>query len=166
MRKLIAAVAVAASAMAANARSLIHYFDVDTLSGSGLAYTDVDKGTSPANFTFKNNGSASLGYTTGALGSDRAFYSSNKSSIWLGDGSASLGCGTTKGFTISFWCRLSASHPIWSDFFGFRVGGKCYRFEYSTSNTSQPIVLCWGHRKWSNSNVFRGLRENGPSPKR
>ena len=29
-----------------------------------------------------------------------------------------------------------------------------------------PIVLCWGHRKWSNSNVFRGLRENGPSPKR
>ena len=72
MRKLIAAVAVAASAMAANARSLIHYFDFDTLSGSGLAYTDVDKGTSPANFTFKNNGSASLGYTMGALGSDRA----------------------------------------------------------------------------------------------
>ena len=29
-----------------------------------------------------------------------------------------------------------------------------------------PIVLCWGHRKWSNSNVFRGLRENGLAPKR
>ena len=50
MRKLIAAVAVAASAMAANARSLIHYFDFDTPSGSGLAYTGVDKGTIPANF--------------------------------------------------------------------------------------------------------------------
>ena len=45
MRKLVAAVVVAASAMAANARSLIHYFDFDTPSGSGLAYTGVDKGT-------------------------------------------------------------------------------------------------------------------------
>ena len=100
----------AAAASSAYGRSLIHYFDFDTPSGNGLAYTDVDKGTSPANFTFKNNGSASLGYTTGALGSDRAFYSSNKSSIWLGDGSASLGCGTTKGFTISFWLKASSSH--------------------------------------------------------
>ena len=140
MRKLIAAVAVAASAMTASARSLIHYFDFDTLSGSGLAYTGVDKGTSPANFTFKNNGSASLGYTTGALGSDRAFYSSNKSSIWLGDGSASLGCGTTKGFTISFWLKTSSSHKEWSDFFGFRVGGSDYRLEYTTSNNSNFTV--------------------------
>ena len=31
---------------------------------------------------------------------------------------------------------------------------------------NEPIVLCWVHRKWSNSNVFRGLRGNGPSPKR
>ena len=136
MRKLIVAVAIAASAMAANARSLIHYFDFDTLRDGSLAYAGVDKGTRPADFTFKNNGSASLGYTTGALGSDHAFYSSNKSSIWLGDGSASLGCGTTQGFTISFWCKPSASHEKWSDFFGFRVGGMSYRFEYSTANSS------------------------------
>ena len=127
MRKLVAAVVFAASAMAANARSLIHYFDFDTLRDGSLAYAGVDKGTRPADFTFKNNGSASLGYTTGALGSDHAFYSSNKSSIWLGDGSASLGCGTTQGFTISFWCKPSASHDSWSDFFGFRVGGISYR---------------------------------------
>ena len=130
----------AAAASSAYGRSLIHYFDFDTLSGSGLAYTDVDKGTSPANFTFKNNGSASLGYTTGALGSDRAFYSSNKSSIWLGDGSASLGCGTTKGFTISFWLKTSSSHKEWSDFFGFRVGGSDYRLEYTTSSNSNFTV--------------------------
>ena len=136
MRKLVAAVAAAASVMVANARSLIHYFDFDTLRDGSLAYAGVDKGTRPADFTFKNNGSASLGYTTGALGSDHAFYSSNKSSIWLGDGSASLGCGTTQGFTISFWCKPSASHDSWSDFFGFRVGGMSYRFEYTTANSS------------------------------
>ena len=36
----------------------------------------------------------------------------------------------------------------------------------SQTRKFQPIVLCWGHRKWSNSNVFRGLRENGLAPKR
>ena len=120
--------------MAANARSLIHYFDFDTPSGSGLAYTGVDKGTRPANFTLKGS---SVPRTTGALGSDYAYYSSAASTgLWLGDGSASLGCGTTQGFTISFWCKPSASHTAWSDFFGFRVGGMSYRFEYSTANSS------------------------------
>ena len=136
LNKRIAIAAVAASAMAAHGRSLIHYFDFDTLNGSGLAYTDVDKGTSPADFTLKQNGTAYAPYTSGALGSDHAFYSSSKTSIWLGDGSASLGCGTTQGFTISFWCKPSASHEAWSDFFGFRVGGISYRFEYSTANSS------------------------------
>ncbi len=55
------------------ARSLIHYFDFDTPSGSGLAYTDVDKGTSPANFTLKGS---SVPRTSGALDSDYAYYSS------------------------------------------------------------------------------------------
>ena len=86
IRTALAAIC-AVAAMSANARSLIHYFDFDTLRNGSLAYAGVDKGTRPADFTFKNNGSASLGYTTGALGSDHAFYSSNKSSIWLGDGS-------------------------------------------------------------------------------
>ena len=138
MRKLIAAVAVAASAMAANARSLIHYFDFDTPSGNGLAYTDVDKGTRPANFTLKGS---SVPRTSGALGSDYAYYSSAAdTAIWLGDGSASLGCGTTKGFTISFWLKTSSSHKAWTDFFGFRVGGLDYRCEYTTGNTSAFTV--------------------------
>ena len=140
MKKLIAAVAIAASAMAANARSLLYYYDFDTVQNGALVYTGVNKGTGTAEFTFKNNDSASLGYTTGALGSDHTFYSSNKSSIWLGGGSASLGCGTQRGFTISFWCKLSASHPQWSDFFGFRVGGRSYRFEYRTTNSSEFTI--------------------------
>ena len=42
---------------------------------------------------------------------------------------------------------------------------KGYVAVHEASN-SKPIVLCWGHGKWSNSNVFRGLRENGLAPKR
>ena len=45
----------AAAASSTYGRSLIHYFDFDTPSGSGLAYTDVDKGTRPANFTLKGS---------------------------------------------------------------------------------------------------------------
>ena len=143
MRKLtgnaaILAAAIATSAMSANARSLIHYFDFDTPSGSGLAYTGVDKGTRPANFTLKGS---SVPRTTGALGSDYAYYSSAANTgIWLGDGSASLGCGTTQGFTISFWLKTSGSHTAWHDFFGFRVGGLDYRCEYTTGNTSAFTV--------------------------
>ena len=132
MRKRIAVAAVAASAMMANARSLIHYFDFDTTSGSGLAYTGVDKGTSPANFTRKGS---SVPRTSGALGSDYAYYvSADNTALWLGDGSDSLGCGTTKGFTISFWLKTSSSHGAWRDFFGFRVGGLDYRCEYTSSS--------------------------------
>ena len=134
----ILAAAIAASAMTANARSLIHYFDFDTPSGTGLAYTGVDKGTIPANFTLKGS---SVPRTTGALGSTYAYYSSAaNTAIWLGDGSASLGCGTTNGFTISFWLKTSKSHTAWHDFFGFRVGGLDYRCEYTTGNTSAFTV--------------------------
>lgn len=134
------AAAIAAVAPLANvqARSLIHYFDFDTPSGNGLAYTGVDKGTRPANFTLKGS---SVPRTTGALSSDYAYYTSAaKTGIWLGDGSASLGCGTTQGFTISFWLKTSGSHIAWADFFGFRVGGLDYRCEYTTENTSDFSV--------------------------
>ena len=143
MRKLIAAVAVAASAMAANARSLIHYFDFDTPSGNGLAYTGVDKGTLPANFTLKGS---SVPRTTGAIGSDYAYYTSAaNTAIWLGDGSASLGCGTTQGFTISFWLKTSSSHNAWTDFFGFRVGGIDYRCEYVDNNSGNFTLYTGSH---------------------
>lgn len=133
IRTAIAAICVA-TVSSVHGRSLIHYFDFDTLSGSGLAYTDVDKGTRPANFTLKGS---SVPRTSGALDSDYAYYSSAAdTALWLGDGSASLGCGTTKGFTISFWLKTSSSHSAWTDFFGFRVGGLDYRCEYTTKNTS------------------------------
>jgi len=134
----LAATLCAAAASSAHGRSLIHYFDFDTPSGNGLAYTGVDKGTRPANFTLKGS---SVPRTTGALGSDYAYYSSAaNTAIWLGDGSNSLGCGTTKGFTISFWLKTSGSHTAWHDFFGFRVGGLDYRCEYTTGNTSAFTV--------------------------
>ena len=127
-----------AAASSAYGRSLIHYFDFDTPSGTGLAYTGVDKGTIPANFTLKGS---SVPRTTGALGSTYAYYSSAaNTAIWLGDGSNSLGCGTTNGFTISFWLKTSKSHTAWTDFFGFRVGGLDYRCEYTTGNTSAFTV--------------------------
>ncbi|MBR0066469.1 MAG: hypothetical protein IJQ00_02645, partial [Kiritimatiellae bacterium] len=53
-----------------------------------------------------------------------------------GDGSNSLGCGTTKGFTISFWLKTSSSHSAWNDFFGFRVGGLDYRCEYISKSSN------------------------------
>ncbi len=133
IRTAIAAICVA-TVSSVHGRSLIHYFDFDTPSGNGLAYTGVDKGTLPANFTLKGS---SVPRTTGAQGSDYAYYASAASTgLWLGDGSASLGCGTTQGFTISFWLKTSGSHTAWHDFFGFRVGGLDYRCEYTTRNTS------------------------------
>ena len=133
IRTAIAAICVA-TVSSVHGRSLIHYFDFDTPSGNGLAYTGVDKGTLPANFTLKGS---SVPRTTGAQGSDYAYYASAASTgLWLGDGSASLGCGTTQGFTISFWLKTSGSHTAWHDFFGFRVGGLDYRCEYTTKNTS------------------------------
>ena len=133
IRTAIAAICVA-TVSSVHGRSLIHYFDFDTPSGNGLAYTGVDKGTLPANFTLKGS---SVPRTTGAQGSDYAYYTSAASTgLWLGDGSASLGCGTTQGFTISFWLKTSGSHTAWHDFFGFRVGGLDYRCEYTTKNTS------------------------------
>ena len=144
MRKQTWKAAVSAAAIAtsttASARSLLYYYDFDTVENGVLVYTGVNKGTGTAEFTFKNHESSPLGYTTGALGSDHAFYSSSRSSIWLGSGSASLGCGTERGFTISFWCKLSASHDQWSDFIGFRVGGISYRLEYNTGNSSSFTI--------------------------
>ena len=132
-----------AAALSANARSLIHYFDFDTPSGNGLAYTGVDKGTRPANFTLKGS---SVPRTTGALGSTYAYYSSAaNTAIWLGDDSNSLGCGTAKGFTISFWIKTSSSHNAWTDFFGFRVGGVDYRCEYVANNNGNFTMYAGSH---------------------
>lgn len=138
MRKLIAAVAVAASAMAANARSLLYYYDFDKVENGALVYTGVNKGTGALEPTFKQNGSNPLGFVSGgALGSGYALSESSPSSLWLGDGSASLGCSTDRGFTISFWVKATSSHDAWSDFFGFRLNGVDYRMEYIEKTSSK-----------------------------
>ena len=137
MRKLVAAVVVAASAITANARSLLYYYDFDKVVNGALVYTGVNKGTGALEPTFKQSGSNPLGFVSGgALGSDYAFSETSSSSLWLGDGSASLGCNTDRGFTISFWVKANSSHAAWSDFFGFRLNGVDYRIEYIAKNNS------------------------------
>ena len=64
MRKLIAAVTVAASAMAASARSLLYYYDFDKVENGALVYTGVNKGTGALEPTFKQSGSNPLGFVS------------------------------------------------------------------------------------------------------
>lgn len=101
--KLAAAVCVVAAASSAHGRSLLYYYDFDKVENNALVYTGVNKGTGTVEPTFKQSGSSPLGFVSGgALGSGHAFSETSASSLWLGDGSASLGCGTDRGFTISF----------------------------------------------------------------
>ena len=135
--KLIAVAAVAASAMTAQGRSLLYYYDFDKVENGALVYTGVNKGTGTLEPTFKQSGSNPLGFVSGgAFGSDHAFSETSSSSLWLGDGSASLGCNTDRGFTISFWVKANSSHNAWSDFFGFRLNGVDYRMEYIANNNN------------------------------
>ena len=126
-----------AAASSANARSLLYYYDFDTVKNGALVYTGVNKGTGTLEPTFKQSGSNPLGFVSGgALGSSYAFSETSSSSLWLGDGSASLGCNTDRGFTISFWVKANTSHNAWSDFFGFRLNGVDYRMEYIANNNN------------------------------
>lgn len=141
-RRKVAALtmAVAASAMSASARSLLYYYDFDTVQNGALVYTGVNNGTGSTEMQLKTNGSNPPGpgyVANGAFGSSHAFSASAVTSLWLGDGSASLGCNTTSGFTISFWLKASGSHVAWNDFFGFKVGGTDYRCEYIEKNSSK-----------------------------
>ena len=151
MKKLIAAVAIAASAMAANARSLLYYYDFDKVENSALVYTGVNKGTGTAEFILKEKSiGAGAGYSTGALGTDYAFCSTTQNSLWLGDGNASLGCGTTKGFTISFWLKTKRPTKAWYDFMGFRVGTTYYRCEYPSTTSTE-------FRIYASDSMFRSV---------
>ena len=146
-----ALMAVALSATFAQARSLLYYYDFDTVTDGALVWQNANKGTGTRVPVYKHNtsqsGTPAFGFTAeGAFGSDHAFYTSDgtsindSASIWLGTDAEPLECGTTNGFTISFWCKLSSSHGSDSNFFGFRVGGRSYRFQYeSTSDTTFTI---------------------------
>ena len=128
--------------LSASARSLLYYFDFDRVENGALVYDGVNRGTGIAAFTLKQNGGlVAPSIPDGAFGSPHAFYTSTGTSLWLGgDGARSLGCGMTRGFTISFWLKASASHSAWSDFFDFKIGSVDYRFEYRTANTTDFTV--------------------------
>ena len=153
MRKQTWKTAVSAAAIAASAtvsaRSLLYYYDFDAVEDGALVYEGANKGTGTASVTLKDYGSSILGYATGVLGSAHAFNSNLKSGLWIGDGTTSMGCGTSKGFTIACWVKTDIWHSgAWTDFFGFRLGGYDYRCEYvaggSTSTPNPPFQIYGG----------------------
>lgn len=133
----------------AQARSMLYYYDFDAVENGALVYSGTNKGSGQAVETLKNFGSDVIDYATGALGSAYAFNSGKQSGLWIGDGATSMGCGTAKGFTIAFWVKAHLYHSgAWTDFFGFRLGGYDYRFEYvkagSTSTPNPPFQIYGG----------------------
>jgi autotransporter-associated beta strand protein len=127
----LAALLAGASALTASARALLYSYDFDTIESNQLVHTGINKGSGTVQLTLKRDQSATMPYELGGpFGSGACLVGSTHTSLWLGDGSASLGCGTQKGFTISFWVKSKSNHPAWSNFFGFRVGGVDYRTEY------------------------------------
>ena len=123
------------------ARSMLYHYDFDAVEDGVLVCAGVNNGTGTVEPVLKQVETSPLGYVEdGALGSSHAFCASTRSSIWLGDDSSPLGCGTAHGFTVSFWCKPSASHAAWVDFLGFRVGGNSYRFEYCTENSTEFTI--------------------------
>ncbi len=141
---LMVAGIILGTALPASARSLLYYFDFDRVENGALVYDGVNKGTGTAAFTLKvNGGSVAPSTSNGAFGSPHAFYTSTKTSLWLGgNGGRSIGCGMTRGFTISFWMKANTSHGgAWTDFFDFKVGDVDYRFEYRTANTTDFTVF-------------------------
>ena len=146
MKKLLMMIGAAAIAcgvalpFSAEARSLLFYYDFDTVENGALVYSGTNKGSGHAVETLKNFGSDVIDYADGALGTAYAFNSGKLSGLWIGDGTTSMGCGTAKGFTIAFWVKAHLYHSgAWTDFFGFRLGGYDYRFEYNAAgNESTP----------------------------
>lgn len=138
-KTILASMLTAAMApMLAQARSLLYYYDFDTVENDALVYAGTNKGTGSAVETLKNFGSDVIGYAAGALGTGHAFNSSKQAGLWIGDGETSMGCGTAKGFTIAFWVKAHLWHSgAWTDFFGFRLGGYDYRFEYVEGGSEQ-----------------------------
>lgn len=143
-RIAVAAVALLSLAMSlsVHARSLLYYYDFDTVDESGnLVVTGVNKGTGtqePAVVDKDGNagGSCNVGKQEGGAFGDSSYaiYTGSDYSLWLPAPAADLGCGTTKGFTISFWVKPpsdTASARTWRDFFGFLIGDNRYRLEYS-----------------------------------
>lgn len=124
------------SAFTAEARQMLYCYDFETVrdaGGEGIYTENSNKGTGTVALSRKNT------YIDwiygGANGSRYGLLSKvNTAGVWLGDGSASLGCSGLSGFTLSFWVNPPSSVTAWSDFFGFRFGGTDVRFEYVNAN--------------------------------
>jgi hypothetical protein len=129
-----------------HARSLLYYYDFEDIENSGLVYTGINHGSGRVELVGKFKSGDKIPYSnSGAFGSGGAYKAdSNQNSLWLGDGSASLGCGTEKGFAISFWMKTQLSHTDWTNPFGFRLGGVDYRFEYTTQSDSSFTIYYGG----------------------
>ena len=144
IRAAIAVVICAAVALQSYG-ALLYSYDFDEIGENGLVLAGANKGCGTGVMTLKQNGGGeSAPYVAyGAQCSPYAFCSNNKgNSLWLGTSSASLGCGTDKGFTISFWVKTTASHAQYANFFGFRVGGYNYRLEYPSDSNSSFNICC------------------------
>lgn len=156
---------VAMFPIAVQARSRLYYFDFDTVEGGALVYNGTNKGTAQTEvWAVKSPDSGdTTGYYTSncALGSAGTFSAHAGNSLWLNpDGSTSLGCGTTSGFTMSFWLMASGAHAVWSDFMGFRVGSTDYRLEYG-GTVNDPSFYIFTTDATTGKGVTRSRRLDG-----
>ena len=157
------AAAIAAVAPFANtqARSMLYYCDFDTVTDGTLTW--VNKGTGEVEPTVYQNGATAPGYAEGGpWGSGYALRENVYTTLLLGDGSASLGCGTTKGFTISLWVLAPANPVDWTDFFGFRQGNADYRFEFTDNGTDFRVYS--GHAETQYARATRRYNDDFNDP--
>lgn len=137
-------------ATAAHARSLLYYYDFDSVDESGnLVVAGVNKGTGAAEpVIVDNNAAVSDSYHAhtkegGAFsGSGYSIWTQNDRTLWLPQTASDLGCGTTKGFTASMWVKPPANANewhIWKDFFGFMAGNCYYWLEYSDETADDTV---------------------------
>ena len=151
---LLAAVLALATG-SAWAMSTLYYFPFDEVRDGKLVYDNKGTAGSDGITCQKNGANAEIGYVeSGALNSSKAFCSSRKPSIWIGD-SSSLGCSSKTGFTISFWLKIPETHEAWKDFFGFRIQGYDYRFEYSNKNVDFQIY--YTHSEKGDKNLVNAI---------
>ena len=158
----------------ASARSLLYYYDFDTVDESGnIVVTGVNKGTGNLEPSVVNTSGqvcdGNVGKREGGAfcDSSNAIFTDSNYSLWLPSPAADLGCGTTNGFTISMWVKPPANTATtlaWYDFFGFCINENRYRLEYSdvanefrmyaavsgsATSSSRPATVKFTPNEWS-----------------
>jgi hypothetical protein len=157
----VAAIVAVAPFANTQARSMLYYCDFDTVTDGTLTW--VNNGTGEVEPTVYQNGATAPGYAQGGpWGSGYALRENVYTTLLLGDGSASLGCGTTRGFTISLWVLAPADPVDWTDFFGFRQGNADYRFEFTDNGTDFRVYS--GHAETQYARVTRRYNDDFNDP--